>query len=98
MSGKTPWTPAPWAWAPDLHPYSDQWTLSPGVLIADGRNGTPGGDEADQANARLIACAPEMAEMLWQYRNDLRHPPAPDSIERRLEAINALLSRIEGEK
>ncbi len=44
----------------------------------------------------MFAAAPEMAELLWQYRDDLRHPPAPDSIERRLEAINALLSRIEG--
>lgn len=27
-----------------------------------------------------------------QYRDDLRHPPSGDSIDRRVEAVNTLLS------
>lgn len=37
--------------------------------------------------ARKLAC---------QYRDDLRHPPTPDSRERRLRAIEAVISKIEG--
>ena len=52
-------TPGPWAWN---HDEAGQWFLSPGVLIADTDNGTPGGDEIDRANAALIAAAPELLE------------------------------------
>lgn len=51
-------TPGEWYWANDQLSTPNnpvrQWTISPGVLIADGCNGTPGGDTIDQANARLI--------------------------------------------
>lgn len=33
----------------------------------------------------------KMRELLWQYRSDMRHPPASDSRLRRIEAINAVL-------
>lgn len=55
-------TPGPWEWTHDAEPYSSQWTLSPGVLMVDGQDGTPGGDEIDRANARLIAAAPELLD------------------------------------
>jgi len=29
---------------------------------------------------------------VYQYRDDLRHPPSGDSIDRRLKAVNTLLS------
>lgn len=32
-----------------------------------------------------------MRQLLWQYRNDMRYPPAADSKARRIEAINAVL-------
>lgn len=49
------------------------------------------------ANARLIAEAPAMLEALFQYRDDLRYPPTGDSRLRRLERVNAILARIDGE-
>lgn len=33
----------------------------------------------------------ECKYLLWQYRDDLRHPPAADSKVRRIDAINAVL-------
>jgi len=51
-----------------------------------------------EANARLIAEAPAMLDALWQYRDDMRHPPAKDSRERRVEMIEAILARIGGEE
>lgn len=54
-------TPGPWEWRDDQMSVPEwpvvQWTISPGVLIADTNNGTPGGDEIDQANAALIVAA-----------------------------------------
>jgi len=40
----------------------------------------------------------ELMRLAWQYRNDLRHPPARDSISRRLEWINKTLDKIEARK
>lgn len=69
MDRKTPWTSGPWAWveeeADDVE-WGPVWSLGPGVLLVDGSDGTPDGDEIDQANARLIAQSPRMAEaMQW---------------------------------
>lgn len=55
-------TPGPWSWTHDADPHSSQWTLSPGVMLVEGSDGTPGGDEIDRANARLIAAAPDLLE------------------------------------
>lgn len=38
----------------------------------------------------------EVVLALHQYRSDLRYPPAPDSIERRIAMIEKLLARLEG--
>ena len=48
-------TPGPWSWRADIN--AGEWNLSPGVLIASETDGTRGGDEIDQANARLIVAA-----------------------------------------
>lgn len=48
-------------------------------------------------DAKLIAAAPELFELAIQYRDDLRHPPAPDSIKRRQERIGQVLAKIGGE-
>ena len=50
-----------------------------------------------EANAALIAAAPDLLALVHQYRNDLRHPPAADSITRRLAAIDAVLAKVTGE-
>jgi hypothetical protein len=46
-----------------------------------------------EANGRLIASAPDLLELAFQYRDDLRYPPAPDSRERRLKAIDDLIAK-----
>lgn len=79
---------------------SDQWTF-----IATVHN-----DESEErddrhyivaaeqiANARLIAAAPELLALVLQYRDDMHHPPAPDSRERRLKAIEAVIAKAEGQ-
>lgn len=33
----------------------------------------------------------ECKALLWQYRDDMRYPPAPDSRKRRIEAVDAVL-------
>jgi len=64
-------TPGPWEWTHDAEPYSSQWTLSPGVLMVDGQDGTPGGDEIHRANARLIAAAPDLLAAVKDARSML---------------------------
>ena len=46
------------------------------------------------ARARIEA----LEALVIQYRDDLRHPPSGDSIDRRLKAVNALLSDSEAPK
>lgn len=50
-----------------------------------------------EANARLIAAAPDLLALAYQYRDDLRYPPTADSITRRLAAIDAVLAKVKGE-
>ena len=54
-------------------------------------------DAQRDANARLIAAAPDLLALAHQYRDDLRHPPTADSITRRLAAIDAVLAKVKGE-
>lgn len=50
-----------------------------------------GPEERREANANLMATALALLELVAQYRSDLLHYPAPDSIERRVKAIDAVL-------
>lgn len=66
-------TPGPWQWLNDQADdaggmeWGYEWRLAPGVLLADGADGTPDGDARDQANAQLIAKAPTLlAELIEQ--------------------------------
>jgi len=49
------------------------------------------------ADARLIAAAPDLLALVIQYRDDLRRPPSPDSVERRLQAVNAAIAKATGQ-
>ena len=99
------WTPGPWVWRYEDggHMEADQWFLSPGVLMADGTDGTPSGDSIDRANARLIAAAPEMYEALEQARDTIlelinaRNSEAEGSDEDWVGGINATLAKARGE-
>lgn len=53
-------------------------------------------EPADQCNclSRAVQERDELMGWLYQYRDDLRYPPAPDSVERRLAAIGALILKI----
>ena len=55
----------------------------------------PQGGEAE-ANARLIAAAPDLLDAVIQYRDDLKRPPTGDSIERRLAMVNAAIRKANG--
>jgi hypothetical protein len=44
----------------------------------------------------LIVAAPDLLALVIQYRDDLRHPPTPDSVTRRLQAIDAAIARATG--
>ena len=48
-----------------------------------------------EANARLIAAAPDLLALVIQYRDDLRRPPSLESVGRRLNAINETLAKVQ---
>lgn len=101
---KPAFTPGPWSWMRGLEPYSDQHTLSPGVLIANGTDGTPDGDAIDQANAHLIAAAPDMYEALLAAKVVIEMMERPEgmggrvnaALDKRMAQIDAAITKAEG--
>lgn len=87
MSGEH--TPGPWS----VSKGCDQYICADGQWIA-ATMGVRGYEGA--VNARLIAAAPDMLAALHQYANDLRYPPAADSIPRRLAMVEALIKKASG--
>lgn len=66
-------TPGPWDWSRTaLEPDSLAWSIQPGILIADGNDGTPGGDEIDRANALGIVALVNAAEPMLDEIERLR--------------------------
>ena len=63
----------PWSWTDDNGVACPplQWRLAPGVLLADGTSGTPGGDSIDRANAALIVAAVNALPALLDERDRL---------------------------
>ena len=64
----TGFTQKPWSWVNDqAHTkWEHGWRVAPGVLLADGLDGTPDGDEIDRANAALIAAAPDLYRIVTE--------------------------------
>ena len=46
--------------------------------------------------AQLIAAVNDLLDLAIQYRNDLRHPVSPDSLDRRIAAIDAAIAKATG--
>ena len=58
-------TPGEWQWRYDaLGTDYPQWSIQPGILIADGTDGTPGGDMIDKANAAGIVALVNASDAL----------------------------------
>lgn len=49
------------------------------------------------ADAYVMAAAPELLALAYQYRNDMRHGVSEDSARRRIDAINAVIAKAEGD-
>lgn len=86
-------TPGPWRLSAGSE--TTVFSHSGAVNVAEARCGGIGGPRVAEAeaNARLIVAAPDLLDALYQYRNDLRYPPAADSIERRLVMIENLIAK-----
>jgi hypothetical protein len=68
-------------------------------LIADAMlTGRVRAGASDAERAELYkAERDELLLSVYQYRNDMLFPPAPDSAERRLQAVEALIAKVTGE-
>ena len=58
------WAGLAWSWQKLAEFSSPKYSLGPGVLLTDERDGTPWGDTIDQTNAALIAAAPALARLV----------------------------------
>lgn len=93
-------TSGPWMWDAGVIPpdgpgkYADIYVLDVDrepIILAEFNDSLPEG----RANACLMAASPELLALVHQYRNDMLYPVAPDSAERRIAAIDAVLAKIE---
>lgn len=66
-------TAGPWEWKDDDLETLGMYRLAPGILATDMTDGTPWGDEIDQANAALIAAAPDLLKALKAMVLNDRH-------------------------
>jgi hypothetical protein len=112
-ANETKWTAGPWVMrGADTYRWQVETASAPKKAIVVARITTPsrGGAAASEANARLIAAAPEMAEAIRSARSDLvdlltgkcegGHPDIDDQTRRDLQAIadalKAALAKTEG--
>lgn len=55
------------------------------------------GEAETEANARLIAAAPELLNLACQYLSDLRRPPTGESLDRRIEEARRVILKALGD-
>ena len=70
---------------------ADICTCDPAAMGQEHLGRTP---EEIEANVRLIAAAPDLLALAYQYANDMRYPPSADSRQRRLAAVEAVLATV----
>ena len=95
-------TRGPWP----IKPTGDGKRIIVGEGLVEGPNGYEVAevysDDCDRdeamANARLIGAAPDLLDLAYQYRNDMRYPPAADSRERRIALIESVLAKLDARK
>ncbi len=86
-------TPGPWQYG---HVGTEAFWIGPSweaLPVAHVDHDMEYARDNSRENARLIAAAPDLFALVLQYRDDLRHPPAPNSVTRRLEAVNAAIAK-----
>lgn len=88
-------TPGPWEFVQAGSGDFPTWNVRIGDRGFIRLPGTADMDVMD-ADARLIAAAPELLALAYQYANDMRYPPTTDSRERRLAAAQAVIAKAEG--
>ena len=89
------WTPGPWTAESEY--VSDEYVIVASTAYTpegyeEGEH--PWVDPYSKANARLIAAAPEMAELLTEWASSPSYRPIRDSFE---DDVKVLLARIKGE-
>lgn len=70
------------------------------VVGPDGRaialcEGVSNREEENYANTALVRAAPDLLELLFQYRDDLKHPPNGESVGRRLDRVEHLIALLD---
>ena len=97
---QAPWTPGPWRLGHDgaiLGPPGDDDDLGNPSLIGNVREWHEQAFRNQSlANARLIAAAPEMAELLKQYAGLVHSDYCGSREHRRCVEVRTLLARIRG--
>jgi hypothetical protein len=85
-------TPGPWT----AYQFGSDWFVSCKSYDAGPMAALMGWPKDEEANARLIAEAPEMLKRLVQYRNDMMFPNLDEGQrQRRIEWINEVLSKLD---
>lgn len=100
-------TPGPWIFEnrDGDHPLNDQngwgchglWAVNGGFILGDGAGWDSGYQGPNEADARLIAAAPDMLELLQSIRAVMpRTACAGCTVDNYAEDIDALLAKIDG--
>lgn len=86
-------TPGPWSYV--RNPENTRWIID--SAPAHGIACTAGHEPDNEANACLIAAAPELLSLAYQYLSDLRRPPTGESLERRIEEARRVILKALGD-
>ena len=89
-----PHTPGPWTFVQGGSGNFPTWNVRIGSNLVTLPSAAS--METLDADARLIAAAPDLLALAYQYASDLQYPPVADSLKRRLDAIESVIAKLEG--